>query len=238
MKTQQPALLLGMTDHFLTQDDCTTVCAWPCRVAQYFCVSQLRRPALRARWSIATFWVGWQSFYWWVDWALWTNTLAWCLSKEEVYRSNVRTDDDLEQRIQDTLATVYRDFLRKCVEYVCHVAEAWQMLGDMCSTLRESGRVWLYDVARNVAIRYSVWRMRSFNLMCLLLLCLFWSHSVLKTDSACCADTPVGIRPTYRPVQCSLFTPQAHCSVMTTAGRLHGNSILSFLEAEAAWSCS
>jgi len=35
-------------------------------------------------------------------------TLAWCLSKEEVYRSSVRTDDDLEQQIQDTLATVYR----------------------------------------------------------------------------------------------------------------------------------
>jgi uncharacterized Fe-S radical SAM superfamily protein PflX len=44
--------------------------------------------------------------------------MAWCLSKEEVYRSNVRTDDDLEQQIQGTLATVYRDFLRKRVESV------------------------------------------------------------------------------------------------------------------------
>ena len=49
--------------------------------------------------------------------------MAWCLSKEEVYRSSVRTDDDLEQQIQDTLATVYHDFLRKRVESVCHVAE-------------------------------------------------------------------------------------------------------------------
>ena len=41
--------------------------------------------------------------------------MAWCLSKEEVYRSNVRTDDDLEQQIQDTVATIYRDFLSKRV---------------------------------------------------------------------------------------------------------------------------
>jgi hypothetical protein len=42
--------------------------------------------------------------------------MVWCLSKEEVYRSAVRIDDDLEQQIQDTLAIVYRDFLRKRVE--------------------------------------------------------------------------------------------------------------------------
>jgi hypothetical protein len=66
-----------------------------------------------------------------------TNYMAWCLSKEEVYRSNVRTDDDLEQQIQDTLATVFSDFLRKRVESVSAI------LGDVCSNLKESGRVGL-----------------------------------------------------------------------------------------------
>ena len=48
---------------------------------------------------------------------MWTNIRAWCLSKEEMYRSNVRTDGDWKE-IKDTLATVYRDFLRKRVESV------------------------------------------------------------------------------------------------------------------------
>jgi hypothetical protein len=69
--------------------------------------------------------------------------MAWCLSKEEVYRSNVGTDDDLEQQIQDTLATVYRDFLRKRVESVSAMLQKCDMLGDVCSNLRGSGRVWL-----------------------------------------------------------------------------------------------
>jgi hypothetical protein len=49
--------------------------------------------------------------------------MTWGLLSEEVYQSNVRADDAFEQQIQDTLATAYRDFLRKRVESVCHVAE-------------------------------------------------------------------------------------------------------------------
>jgi len=69
--------------------------------------------------------------------------MAWCLSKEEVYRSNMRTDDDFEQQIQDNLATVYRDFLRKRAESVSAMLQKCDMRGDVCSNLRESGRVWL-----------------------------------------------------------------------------------------------
>jgi uncharacterized protein YbcI len=69
--------------------------------------------------------------------------MAWCLSKEEVYRSSVRTDDDLEQQIQDTVATVHRDFLGKRVESVFAMLQKCDMRGDVCSNLRESVRVWL-----------------------------------------------------------------------------------------------
>jgi len=55
----------------------------------------------------------------------------------------MRTDDDFEQQIQDNLATVYRDFLRKRAESVSAMLQKCDMRGDVCSNLRESGRVWL-----------------------------------------------------------------------------------------------
>jgi uncharacterized Fe-S radical SAM superfamily protein PflX len=58
--------------------------------------------------------------------------MAWCLSKEEVYRSNVRTSDDFEQQIQDTLATVCRDFLRKRVESVSAMLQKCDRCGGTC----------------------------------------------------------------------------------------------------------
>ena len=49
----------------------------------------------------------------------------WCL-----YRSSVRTDDDLEQIIQDTLL----------VDSVSSMLQKCDMLGDVCSNLRKRER--------------------------------------------------------------------------------------------------
>ena len=42
--------------------------------------------------------------------------VLWCLSKQELYRSKVRTADELEQQIQEPVATVPLDFLTKRIE--------------------------------------------------------------------------------------------------------------------------
>jgi len=57
--------------------------------------------------------------------------MAWCLSKEEMYRSNVRTDGDLKQQIQDTSATVYRD-LKKRVESVSAILQKCDRCWGTC----------------------------------------------------------------------------------------------------------
>ena len=55
--------------------------------------------------------------------------ILWCLSKLELFRSTVRTAEELEQQIQEPVATVPFDLLRKCAKSLWQMLEAWHKMG-------------------------------------------------------------------------------------------------------------